>query len=47
MKKTFFEADIDIKLLTAAESLLLDASNRPGNDNNNDDDDDGWLPGIW
>ena len=41
MKKQFIDAEIDIKLLSVEEALLLDGSGDPGLD------EDEWLPGIW
>lgn len=44
VKKLFIDAEIDIRLLSVEEALLLDSSANPGLD---EDDDDAWLPGIW
>lgn len=44
MKKLFIDAEIDIRLLSVEEALMLDGS---GDLDLDDDDGDEWLPGIW
>lgn len=44
MKKLFIDAEIDIKLLTTEEALMLDDSLGLPDVGG---DDDGWFPGIW